>query len=108
MNMQRKFSYDEDLRSFIIQMRDCGRLDDELNAKGKNLLRDSLLFIIDCGTDKLSEESKEVLDKFLSGICPEYCKQCGEPIPWSEMLEAIDNGGYCSYCENVRNKIEEE
>lgn len=108
MNMQRKFSYDEDLRSFIIQMRDCGRLDDELNAKGKNLLRDSFSFIINYGTDKLPEECKAELDKFLSGICLEYCKQCGEPIPWSEMLEAIDNGGYCSYCENVRNKIEEE
>lgn len=106
--MQRKFLYDEDLRSFIIQMKDCGRLYDELNAKGKNLLRDSLSFIINCGTDKLPEECKAELDKFLSGICPEYCKQCGVPISWSDMLEAIDNGGYCCCCEYTRKKLEEE
>ena len=36
------------------------------------------------------------------------CQRCGEDIPWCEMFEALDNGGYCSYCQHVMEKMNEE
>ena len=32
------------------------------------------------------------------------CTQCGNPIPWPEMLDAHDNGGYCGWCWHHKNK----
>lgn len=38
----------------------------------------------------------------------ERCTRCSSEIPWCEMLEAIDNGGYCSYCQHMKEKLENE
>lgn len=36
------------------------------------------------------------------------CQRCGEDVPWCEMLEALDNGGLCSYCQHMMEKMNEE
>lgn len=38
----------------------------------------------------------------------EECQRCACDIPWSEMLEALDNGGYCNYCQHMMEKLENE
>ncbi|MCY6372796.1 hypothetical protein [Clostridium ganghwense] len=34
----------------------------------------------------------------------EECKRCHNSIPWCEMVAALDNGGYCGYCNHLIEK----
>lgn len=36
------------------------------------------------------------------------CQRCGEDVPWCEMLEALDNGGFCGYYQHMMENMNEE
>lgn len=63
-------------------------------------------------TKKVSKEGLESLsDKqafvFMRDVINEFTTDCnrGCAIPWSEMLHAYHNGGYCSYCYHLYQKM---
>lgn len=61
-------------------------------------------FVIDNGYETLSVKQKYVFDRMLDNNSIKECKRCGCTIPWCEMLEALDNGGYCNYCQHMMEK----
>jgi pimeloyl-CoA synthetase len=62
-------------------------------AKGITLL------VIDKGEVALSEKQRQVFQKFvIQEYVTEECSRCGGNIPWSEMFDAHDNDGLCSWC----------
>jgi hypothetical protein len=65
--------------------------------------------VIDKGEDSLSEKQKYVFNnEVLKNYESKSCNLCACEIPWSEMYQALDNGGYCGYCEHKLSKIEKE
>lgn len=63
------------------------------------------LQVIDEGVDSLSEKQEHVFDRYVIGeYAVENCTKCGCSIPWSEKADAYDNGGYCGWCEHMRQK----
>lgn len=59
---------------------------------------------LDKGYDAMSIKQRYVFDKMIEDNSVSECTRCGSPIPWSEMLAALDNGGLCNYCEHVQEK----
>ena len=91
---------EEDFDGFVDDLIKSGRLDDKEAGIAKRML--------DKGYDSLSDKQKYVFDKAIETNYVSECEMCGCPIPWSEMLEALDNGGLCSHCQYVKEKIDEE
>lgn len=60
--------------------------------------------MVDKGYDSLSEKQKYVFDKMIKENSVSECQRCASDIPWCEMLEALDNGGYCNYCQHMMEK----
>lgn len=65
-------------------------------------------YCIDNGYEALSTKQKYVFDKIIDENSVEECARCGCDIPWSEMLEALDNGGLCNYCQHMQEKLDSE
>ena len=58
------------------------------------------------GVESLSAAQRVVLEKHvIRKHAIEYCERGSESIPWSQMADALDNGGYCGYCANTMAKI---
>lgn len=105
--MENKFDYnDEDFIVFLKKL-----LDSYLYEQG-NEYDDTFKGIaqrtIDNGWDSLSEKQQKVIKIRIEQICPERCSHCGDSIPWSEMLSAIENDGMCSHCVKVWSNIDKE
>lgn len=77
---------------------------DRLETKEKGITK----FYLDKGYDALSEKQRYVFDKMVENNSVDECTRCGCPIPWCEMLAALDNGGLCNYCEHTQTKINQE
>ena len=61
--------------------------------------------VVDKGIRSLTEKQWFVFEKkVLEPLTVEECDRCGESIPWSEMLEALDSG-LCGYCDHMREKM---
>jgi len=65
--------------------------------------------VIDKGEESLSAAqrsvfNKQVIDQFVT----HECSRGGHDVPWSEMYEAYTNGGYCSYCQHMKDKLDNE
>lgn len=75
-----------------------------LDEKEKGIAK----LMLDKGYDSLSDKQKYVFDKAIENNTINECKRCGSTIPWSEMLEALDNGRYCNYCQHLKEKIDQE
>lgn len=88
--------YEEDFNGFVVQLIDSGRFDDKQSGIAK--------LYLDKGYDILSEKQKYVFDKAIEDNVIDYCERCGNSIPWCEMFEALDNGGYCNYCQHMMEK----
>jgi hypothetical protein len=57
------------------------------------------------GRNALSEKQEAVFkNQILSLIEGNTCKRCHQAIPISEVVESLDNGGVCGYCENMEAK----
>ena len=91
---------EEDFEGFIDQLYDLGRIDSKQAGIAK--------YMIDNGYDALSAKQKYVFDCMIADNTVDECKRCITEIPWCEMLEALDNGGYCNYCQHMMEKIDEE
>ena len=63
---------------------------------------------LDKGEDSLSPKQLHIFEKYvLATNDPGSCIR-GCDIPWSEKFEALDNGGMCSYCAHIADKIMRE
>lgn len=60
------------------------------------------------GYDSLSEKQRYVFDSMIKENIVEKCERCGTDIPWCEMIEALDNGGHCNYCQHMLEKMKDE
>lgn len=98
--MKKNRYYEEDFEGFLEQLINSGRLDDKQAGIAK--------FMIDNGYDALSDKQKYVFDHMIANNTVNECTRCAIDIPWSEMLEALDNGGYCNYCQHMMEKIDAE
>jgi len=63
--------------------------------------------VIEKGQEALSKKQAYV---FQAAVLDEYtvgeCKRCSGDIPWCEMMEAYDNGGFCGWCAHMMDKDE--
>lgn len=89
---------EEDFDGFVEQLIGSGRIDDKQSGIAK--------LYLDKGYDILSEKQKYVFDKSIEDNSIDSCERCGIDIPWCEMLDALDNGGYCNYCQHMMEKEE--
>lgn len=82
---------DEGYSDFLCELLRLEELDE--TAKGITKL------VLDKGEQILSEKQQYVFQKYVIDVYVTMeCKRCSCDIPWCEMLEAHDNGGYCSWC----------
>lgn len=91
---------EEDFEGFVEDLINSGRIEDKEAGIANRML--------DKGYDTLSEKQRYVFDKMISENSVDECVRCGCSIPWCEMLEALDNGGYCNYCQYMMEKMENE
>lgn len=96
-----KKRYEEpDFESFVEELLRVERLNETEAGIAKQML--------DKGYDSLSDKQKYVFDKAIENNSVKECKRCSSDIPWCEMIEALDNGGLCSWCQHFKEKIDEE
>lgn len=100
LGMKKDNYYDDEFKGFVQALIDSGRIEGKEAGIAKCML--------DKGYDALSDKQKYVFDKMIENNTIAECKRCGCDIPWSEMLEALDNGGYCNYCQYMMEKIDKE
>ncbi len=82
---------DEGYSDFLREVLDSGRLNEP--AVGITHL------VLDKGEGGLTEKQQHVFQKYVvKEFVTEECTRCHGDIPWSEMFEAHDNGGVCSWC----------
>lgn len=91
---------EEDFNSFVEQLIQSGRLNETESGIAK--------YYLDKGFSKLSDKQKFVFNRAIENNYVIECARCAMDIPWCEMLEALDNGGYCNYCQHMMEKIENE
>lgn len=82
---------DGDIRSFLIELIDR----DEMSSAACASIREAI-GSEDPGT--ILEEPPEEMRKLLE------CTRCCNPIPASELVAALDNGGLCNYCDHMTSK----
>lgn len=91
---------EDDFEGFVQDLINSGHLEEKEAGIAKRML--------DKGYDSLSEKQRYVFDKAIENNSVKECKRCGCDIPWCEMLEALDNGGFCNYCQHMMEKIDKE
>jgi len=91
---------EDDFTGFLQELIDSNQL--EPMQKGITKL------VIDKGYDALSFKQKTVFDYMVEEYTNDVCERCGVEIPWCEMLDTLDNGGYCNYCKHMLEKNEKE
>ena len=85
---------EDDFNGFIEELIENKRLND---SKEEGIAR----LVIDKGFDSLSDKQKFVFEKSISHYVYDECSRCGLDIPWIEMSAAEDNGGMCSWCQQL-------
>ena len=91
---------EDDFNGFVEELINSSRLESKEAGIAKQML--------DKGYDSLSEKQRYIFDKAIENNTVDECQRCGVDIPWCEMLEALDNGGYCGYCQHMMEKMNEE
>lgn len=65
--------------------------------------------VIDKGVEALSEKQRFVFEKeVIEPYTYEECARCGCNIPWCEMFGAYENDGLCSWCIQMKSKLDNE
>lgn len=101
LNNTKKERYlEDDFNGFVEELINLSRLEVKEEGIAKRMLAK--------GYDSLSDKQKYVFDKTIEKNAVDKCQRCGIDIPWCEMLEALDNGGYCNYCHHMMEKINKE
>lgn len=89
MNENRYF--EEDFNSYLDELLDIGALDGAALGITK--------FLRDNEYSALSEGQKYTFNnEVIKFHSVNECTRCSNDVPWSEMNEAADNGGYCGWC----------
>ena len=73
--------------------------------------RDILQRVIDGGRvayGALSDKEKCIFDDIVDTNTITNCGRCGDPIPWNDMIEARNSGGYCSYCRYNKPNLDDD
>lgn len=91
---------EEDFEGFVQDLINTKRIEGKEAGIAKQML--------DKGYGSLSDKQVFVFEKMIENNSIDECKRCGCDIPWCEMLEALDNGGYCNYCQHMIEKVEKE
>lgn len=91
---------EDDFEGFVEDLINSNRLNDTQSGVAKRML--------DKGYDSLSDKQKYVFDHAIEDNYVDECQRCASEIPWCEMMEALDNGGYCNYCQHMMEKLLEE
>lgn len=84
---------EEDFNDFLEDLIKSGRIEGKEAGIAK--------LVLDKGYDALSDKQKYVFDKMIDCNTVSRCKLDGNEIPWNEMFDALDNGGYCSHCQYI-------
>ncbi len=91
------YSEEDEMNEFLELLVDNGHLEGSALGITKQ--------VIDRGRDSLSSKQEYVFDnQVLKMNVLESCSICSQGIPWSEMYQAIENGGICGYCEHKLSK----
>jgi hypothetical protein len=85
---------EEDFNDFVQPLLDNRNFND---AKEEGIAK----LVIDQGYEALSEKQKFVFEKSIEHYIQDECTRCGQQIPWCEMIAAEDNGGQCSWCQQL-------
>lgn len=82
---------DEGYSHFLREVLNSGRLDNRTVGITR--------LVLDKGENGLTDKQQHVFQKYVvKEFVTEECTRCHGEIPWSEMFEAHDNGGICSWC----------
>lgn len=93
---------DFEIIDFVDDLVRSGRLEDPALGIAKKVVADR-------GTENLSEKQMYVYENYvLKPNIIKTCTACASTIPYSEMAEALDNGGYCNYCAHMREKYDRD
>lgn len=89
-----------------VKCRKCGQVSYILSKGGRdevitfvcpNCGKHELLVAYDLNVGHTDDKQKYVFVKAIEENYVKECQRCGCDIPWCEMLEALDNGGFCGY-----------
>lgn len=93
-----KINYEgEDFEDFLKELIENNRL---FESKEVGIAK----LIIDKGFNSLSEKQQFVFESSVSRYVFSECSRCHLEILWCEMSLAEDNGGQCSWCNQLGNK----
>lgn len=95
-----EYYLDTDFKDFVQTLISSNQLEDIEVGISKRFL--------DKGYETLSVKQKNVFNKMVEKYVIRACCRCGIDIPWNEKYDALSNGGYCNYCKNMIEKIQEE
>lgn len=88
---------EEDFKDFLEFLLKSGRID---NPKEIGIIK----CVIDNGYDSLSTKQMYVFNNTIAQNSVDECVMCLCDIPWCEMMEALENGGYCCHCRHLIDK----
>lgn len=96
--MDKKVDYSaEGFEDFLRELIETKRLD---GSKEVGIAK----LVIDKGIDSLSEKQRFAFEDSIDHYIFNECSRCHSEIPWCEMSAAEDNGGLCSWCNQVGSK----
>jgi hypothetical protein len=89
------FEEDDGLSGYVAELLEGGYLEGAEEGVAKRFL----------ANEPLTPDQQKVFDRYViakhdPGSCIRGCD-----IPWSEKYEAIHNGGMCSYCAHMTEKV---
>ncbi|MDH3975144.1 MAG: restriction endonuclease subunit S [Deltaproteobacteria bacterium] len=88
---------DNDFYLFIDELIKSGELEDEL--------LEIVELIAQSGYDYLTENQKDDFNQYIwHQYYTEECGRCGAHIPWIEMFQAYEKGGFCGWCQHMMEK----
>lgn len=97
----RKERYNEpDFNDYLDELLKSGRLNETEAGITKQ--------VKDKGYDSLSDKQKYIFDKMIERNSKEFCDLDDCDIPWNEMLEALENGGYSSHGKHLLDDIDKD
>ena len=92
---------EEDFNGYLNELIDLEMVEDTALGITKKVMHE--------GVDSLSSKQLYILKTFAVGHnYQESCERCVSEIPWCEMVEALDNGGLCSWCWHMLEKSKSE
>ncbi len=86
----------DEYSDFLQRLIDNNHLEGAAEGIAKKVIAD--------GIESLSSKQKWTFKKQVSDYTTSECSRGGCDIPWSEMYEAYDNGGMCSWCAHMDAK----